>query len=345
MAELLDQIDPDLRRMAGKFCNGRPIDDALQDARIGAWRAVSRWDPSRGDLMPYVIQRARGQMLDGLRSRTQLRRKRNAGYVNEHGEPLFDVSLDKAIDFADEGDDLSLGAAVLVDGIDPGRVAAGRDELDRVYRWAATLPDREREVFESMLSGDPMGPIAERHGVTESRLSQIRQELERRARAEANGTHTDSHPRPTPSPRRERPPMTQPTDPIDRGSFRFAANIPIGETGSVAVAIDAPFGKLDDEAAAFVRTLLEQSMERLATGTPNGRPALPSGGGNQPKQGRSVEKIPCPQGCGGMFSKGAGMAKHLAGGKCTGAAPGPEPPAEPTDPEETPERLEDRWAS
>ncbi len=53
---------------------GAEWDDVAQDAMIGLWQAMKRFDPARGEFSTYATYRVRGAIVDGRRRRNHLSR-------------------------------------------------------------------------------------------------------------------------------------------------------------------------------------------------------------------------------------------------------------------------------
>lgn len=82
-AELFRRHGPAMFALSYRIARDHALaEDALQDARLQAWRHAERYDPTRGSVLSWLLVMTRGRTLDRLRSR-QFR----DGRVN----PGFDV--------------------------------------------------------------------------------------------------------------------------------------------------------------------------------------------------------------------------------------------------------------
>lgn len=127
-------------------------DDIYQDAMMGVLDAVRRYDPKHGKkLAHWVYMRARYEALAGLAQRRHLRWS-----VIE--PPTLDLAAAERLASHESEDDWC------------ERI----DRVDRFRTALAGLPAKQRDIVADRLTtGDPMHTVGERHGVTESRVSQI----------------------------------------------------------------------------------------------------------------------------------------------------------------------------
>jgi DNA-directed RNA polymerase specialized sigma subunit len=77
-------------------------------------------------------------------------------------------------------DDLT--AASLADRDDPADIAANRDLARRALALIDQLPERDRDMMRRVAAGEPLAAIGRSHGVTESRVCQIRRRFAANAR-------------------------------------------------------------------------------------------------------------------------------------------------------------------
>ncbi|MBS42946.1 MAG: FliA/WhiG family RNA polymerase sigma factor [Nocardioides sp.] len=184
--------------------------DDLQSAGLTALVKASRsFDPERGVPFPrYAASRVRGAVVDELRqidwaSRSVRRRSRDleaarTQLANALGRPPENHEVAAALGWSTADVDASdsdvaranlvaLNASpdgettladVLVSSAPlPSDVVEHRERLQYLVAAIAELPERQRVVVEEyFLAERPMAEIAERLGVTESRVSQIRAE-------------------------------------------------------------------------------------------------------------------------------------------------------------------------
>lgn len=145
-------------------------DDVLADALLGACQARTRYNPTLGmDYGAYLYRRARGAILDGIRTRGPLPRSQ------AHQGTRPPLSLD----------------ALVADGLDLHQlIPAPRDprldeidDTDQVQRLLERLPANLAEILIAVdLHGETLSSYGRRHGYTQSRASQIRAQALRTAR-------------------------------------------------------------------------------------------------------------------------------------------------------------------
>lgn len=149
-------------------------DEVLSDAMLGVAQAVTRWDPSKGTLGTYAAPRARGAILDGVRSRGTLARSEYRAGVRfdtlpEHRRPALSLQS-----LHDTGQDVPHNPSDFTDVDD-------RDTIDRLL---APLDARSRYIIEAHdLHGYRLAEIAATLGITESRVCQLRTKALDRVRA------------------------------------------------------------------------------------------------------------------------------------------------------------------
>jgi len=87
-AELFRRYGPAMFALACRIARDHMLaEDAMQDARLQAWRDADRYDPARGHLLSWLLVITRGRTLDRLRAR-QLR--------DDRIRPGFDVDTARA---------------------------------------------------------------------------------------------------------------------------------------------------------------------------------------------------------------------------------------------------------
>ena len=94
----LDRYRPLARSLARRFyIPGADSDDVEQEAMIGAWEALTTWDPTRGPLVAFVrlvAERRVIEMVKRARARKHLALTDRAGPVrNEDGDEILPVDL------------------------------------------------------------------------------------------------------------------------------------------------------------------------------------------------------------------------------------------------------------
>lgn len=182
-------------------------EDLMSAGLLGLAQAAKAFDPARGvTFSGYAATRVRGAIVDELRSldwasRSVRRRARQVdearsslavtlGRVPSHAEVASALGMGLAeltaheedlvrasvISF-DGYDDTSLGDVLPSGGPTPVDVLEQRERIAYLQDAVAELPERLRVVVQGYFFDDlPMADIAERLGVTESRVSQLRAE-------------------------------------------------------------------------------------------------------------------------------------------------------------------------
>lgn len=146
------------RRAVTGFLRGRKLplleeEAMVSDAAHAIWRAASRWD-GRGERIPYLLQRARFGIIDGLRERYG--RSGSHRYKGVAKQWPLDVVDEARTDTpkADFSPESVLGLKHLVDALATGDV-------------------RLRRILAGLVAGESKREIAEELGVTPSRVSQL----------------------------------------------------------------------------------------------------------------------------------------------------------------------------
>jgi RNA polymerase sigma factor (sigma-70 family) len=147
------------------------VDDLVSAGTVGLLEAAERYDPRRGvPFASYAYSRVKGAVLDELRRSPELNRSDSGG----NG----DLSLQAPV----PGNQNLTLIEVIPDPLSP-EPAAGA-EFGEVVEAIRCLPNREREILGLHTAGHAVSEIAERHGCSEARASQIlsqaRLRLERR---------------------------------------------------------------------------------------------------------------------------------------------------------------------
>lgn len=175
---------------AGNYVKAHPhmwpqYDEILSDAALGAVAAAGRYNPAAGaNLATYCGKRAAGQILDGLRKRSPVRR----------GEFARGCTLDDLPEHRRTPIPIHLLAETGTP--EPTPVRELEDEVansDLVERMLATCTERERIVLKaSLVHGYPLADIADYLGVTESRVHQIRSAALKRLRRQFTASWEDA---------------------------------------------------------------------------------------------------------------------------------------------------------
>lgn len=146
------------------------LEELIADGMVGLTLAAERFDPDRGNrFSTYAAWRIRGMILDGLRSRDVVGRRRNWDSDDIRLQPA--LRLDQpAPSLRYEADHGSLG-----DAIPDRRDAFVHWENQDLMHWVLdSLTRRERDVVIWMYWEDwTVGDIGRHLGVTEGRVSQI----------------------------------------------------------------------------------------------------------------------------------------------------------------------------
>ncbi len=157
-----------VRQLAGALVRRLPphieLDELIALGNLGLVEARRRFDASRGvPFAAFAALRIRGAMLDGLRAEDLISRdERSRVRRDEQATPsAVRVELDADLDHSD--------------GVLPADELLERRQLLAALKAALPkLPARDREVVERhFLDEQPLRVIAERLGVTESRVCQI----------------------------------------------------------------------------------------------------------------------------------------------------------------------------
>lgn len=155
----------------------REYDDILQDGMIGAWEAERRFDSSYGcKLSTFVLHRAKGAMIDGIRSRKPGKRSMDIEMVSLVREATsFYSSTGADHIYNDEPEERFTGDDELL------------YELTKHELVACCKDDVERYIVDNIIQGKSYVDIAKDLGVTQSaiscRLRSIRSKLRERLAA------------------------------------------------------------------------------------------------------------------------------------------------------------------
>lgn len=130
-------------------------DERLQAARIGCWRAILRYDPSRG------------VMLDTFAVQAMINEVRKAA---EHDGKALPCSVAETETPADDGSDCEF--------IERLRIAAR--SFERTYRSKATWT--HADILDRLLTGETMAGIGRHYGLSRERVRQIVEQIHARAK-------------------------------------------------------------------------------------------------------------------------------------------------------------------
>lgn len=176
--ELVLSVDPLCRSYARRVCrNGvSEYDDVHQDARVGAIHAAHSWEPEVASFSTHAMHRIRGEVADGMRRRDVVSRSIRANWDPDDPRLQNQTSLNLPIgEGAGELGDLLPD----LDEPSPEQLvveAAYFDwQCEQVQFAMRMLSGYERDVVRDYFwGGMTLLQIAERMGLTESRISQIR---------------------------------------------------------------------------------------------------------------------------------------------------------------------------
>lgn len=164
--EVILSLERQVHLLAGMRIRKLPVgrvsyEDLVSEAWLGAIRAVDRFDPERNcTLETYADRRIRGSMNDYLRSLDRLTRNQRRKVRRGEERSVRVLNLEDVREPADPRMDTAGGPPLY------------RLDLDLLFRRAA-LPGRTQRVMEWRAAGDTNAEIAEREGVSESRISQL----------------------------------------------------------------------------------------------------------------------------------------------------------------------------
>jgi RNA polymerase sigma factor (sigma-70 family) len=218
-ARLIEALVPWLRRWARKY-QGRGVDgdDLLQDAVVGALRAVERFDPERGPFLVWArlwvrqaLQQTVAESSRAFRLPTHVlwemhelkeARQRLAGRLGRDPRlaELADElgwGVDRVADVlraerpADDIDGMDVVADTIADEFDKVLEAVTADQLRPLLLH---LSEREREILRARTRGESLRTIGRRLGVSGERVRAIEERALARTRAAAN-LGVDTRPR------------------------------------------------------------------------------------------------------------------------------------------------------
>lgn len=174
-----DQVHLLARMQMRRLPPGRvSFEDLVSSGWVGAIQAVDRFDPERScTLETYADRRIRGSISDYLRSLDRLTRDQRRKVRHGETASVRLLALEKVREPADPRIDPGAGPTLY------------RHDLDLLFRQAA-LPPRIRRVMEQRAAGELNAEIAEREGVSESRISQLYARGMRKMAAAAGGAAT-----------------------------------------------------------------------------------------------------------------------------------------------------------
>lgn len=166
---LTDEEIEKIAHAATRFMvNAHDREDAMQECRIAAWRALAKAKPGR-DPRPYQAACARAAVLT---------------YLRKHRRRFRQVSLESAFNAASADRDLCMRDLLADEGPTPLAQLIKADLIGKVRWWIARMPRRMRAVAELDLEGLPTKEICKRLGYTRQAINrtkkQARDSLRRR---------------------------------------------------------------------------------------------------------------------------------------------------------------------
>lgn len=144
-----------------------PMEDILNEAYLGLFDAMQRFNPARGRFSSYARTRIRGWVLD---------------YINREVAVHRDcVSIEAFKEMEDENLERPLPKEMWVNPTEYGD-DVHRDSLRRmiVQRILADFNPRHRELLLSYIGGPKLPELTKTHGLSRTRLWDIRKELHTR---------------------------------------------------------------------------------------------------------------------------------------------------------------------
>lgn len=170
-----------VRQIAGALVRRLPshvdMDELISVGHLGLMEARQRFDASRGvPFAAFAALRVRGAMLDALRSEDLVSR-------DERARLRKDGALQPTATRVELNDEIDAACH----GLDPDEATIRKDSIVRMRAALVCLSEREREVVEQhYFQEQPLKAVAERLGVTESRVCQIAGEAVLKLRARMN---------------------------------------------------------------------------------------------------------------------------------------------------------------
>lgn len=160
---LVEQFEPLVQMLVRRLkMPPQHMDDAMQEGRIGALRAVRRFDPARGvKLITFVQPTVYGHLLRFIRdfAYSPLKLPRKNGFDGKDKQPAPIVeSLDEVISVAENGSKITI-----VDTI--ATIEHGYESFEILHDLALALPralkrNKESRMMARLLSGESIKDIA-----------------------------------------------------------------------------------------------------------------------------------------------------------------------------------------
>jgi RNA polymerase sigma factor (sigma-70 family) len=176
LVQLMDVVREVARSLAGrlKTC-AVDLEELEADGFEGLVKALDDYDGEKGPLVPYVVVRCRGAMIDGLRRKTMTSRRSRAAGVAEPEVLSLEHEVDEGLRLMD----------VIVDPTSPTPDEASVSTAAPTVQSAlAALPKRHQRVLVLRFLGDrPRQEIAAVEGISVGRLAEIEKRFRDRLRS------------------------------------------------------------------------------------------------------------------------------------------------------------------
>ncbi len=266
--EHLSLVPQVLGRVAAHYPRHADREELAQAARLGLVEAAARFEPGRGvPFSSWAVLRVRGAILDAVRAldfapRTVRAAERDVLAAREQllgrlgrlpteaevadllgttpqrlnrleGRLHRSVVLSLDAPYgADDGQPVTLGAVLVDEGPQPLEALEERERGRYVWDALSCLSPRLRDVLvASYVDGEAYSEIAQRLGVTESRVSQMRTEAVERVRSAVLAQYDERHPTPIGSRERRQARYTAEVGQRSTYSSRLSGLIPLQRVG------------------------------------------------------------------------------------------------------------------
>lgn len=188
LVQLMEVVREVARSLAGRLKSSAvDLEELEADGFEGLVKALVDYDSAKGPLVPYVVVRCRGAMIDGLRRKTMTSRRARAAGVAEPQVLSLEHEVDPGMRLMD----------VIVDPTSPTpEETTVSTEPPAVRSALAALPKRHQRVLVLRFLGDrPRQEIAAVEGISVGRLAEIEKRFRDRLsppRPETNGNGAPS---------------------------------------------------------------------------------------------------------------------------------------------------------
>jgi RNA polymerase sigma factor (sigma-70 family) len=166
LVQLMDVVREVARSLAARLkTSAVDVEELEADGFEGLVKALDDYDGEKGPLVPYVVVRCRGAMIDGLRRRTMTSRRARAAGIAEPQVLSLEHEFDDGLRLMD----------VIVDPTSPTpEESTVSTEPPAVRSALAALPKRHQRVLLLRFLGDrPRREIAAVEGISVGRLAEI----------------------------------------------------------------------------------------------------------------------------------------------------------------------------